>query len=147
MYQHFLEIGQTNTLPSIYPWFLTTTMKLIMILVRVMGKWTLSNHFILTTNLHVRSLIGNMSLASHFDPRREDKKTETQINLSHLPQAPSKDRTEAAHSLVLTSHPLCNATRQRGPCVWSREERTGMLRGYVNDQGPHSCLSPPWVCH
>lgn len=71
IYQHFLEIGQTNTLSSIDPWFLTTTMKIIMILVRIMRKWTLFNHFILTTHLHVHSLIGDMPLASHLDQRRE----------------------------------------------------------------------------
>lgn len=102
------------------------------------------NHFILTTHLHVHSLIGDMPFASHLGQRREGQEIWNSNKLSHLPQAPNKDRTEAALPLVPKPHPalapLCNASHQRIPCVGSGEERAGMLKGYANDQDSHTRL-------
>lgn len=74
----------------------------------------------------------------------KDKKTETQINWVICLRPPIKTGAEAALPLVLKPHPalapLYNATHQRIPCIGSGKERTGMLKGYVNDQDSHTCL-------
>lgn len=96
-----------------------------MILVRIMRKMNIFqsfyiNHYIFTFILSLETCPLSVTLIKE----EKSKKAETQINVSHLPQAPNKDRTKAA----LVPHPTlrwvhCAMPPARRTSVWEAEKR------------------------
>lgn len=145
IYQHFLEIGQTNTLSSIDPCFFNHYYENNNDLSKDHEKMnTFQSFYINHTSSRSFSHWRHAPCQSPWSKKRRTRKLKLKSIWGICLRPPIKTGQRQYSPLVLTSHPalapLCNATHQRGPCVGSGEEKTGMLKGYVNDQDPHSRL-------